>query len=575
MKRINKALCGTVLAVMISAMLTGAVFASPMDTRTLAMVNKPGVVMLYTEYTASMTWYEFMIDDGIYDYITSDIVDMLENGEIGEYDVMSAVIQLFTEYLQYFAYTTGNSRTDMVSTGYVGTGFIVTPDGYLVTNAHVVETDQDELYYSFAVSNLMSEVESEVTDFVEQMRREGYQLTSDEIEAMYGALFTLYAQNFDIKNIQPHYFCFMGNVQPGADISTKGMLMDLRKVGTPSSSRDIAILKMDGNNFPTVPLGDDSTLKTGDEIYAMGYPAIATVYGVVDAPHAMQEPTLTRGIVSAKKQWNDGGSIIQMDAAIHGGNSGGPLFNAKGEVVGINTFGLVDPGTGGEVAGVYFSVPISTAKIYLNELNITPTESKFTSDFKTALASYNSGDYSAALELLRGINETNPGYPVVQELLADARTAYDANPSPSSSAPPSSAEPPPVTPATSEPPPPVTASNESSPTVTSDTTGEPGISSVTLIIIIAAAVVVIAVVLIIVLVLGKKKKGAAPQQQRTPSQQQYAPPQRQNMPEAPQPATPDATQQAPQKPASAFCDQCGAQLTQNSKFCASCGARKD
>lgn len=251
-------------------------------------------------------------------------------------------------------------------------------------------------------------------------------MTQGELDGLYEAYFDLLAQSFDIGNLQKNYMCYLGNVQPGSDISVKGIGMDLRKIGAPSTSKDVAILKVEGNNFPTLPLGDDGTLKTGDQVYAMGYPAVATVYGAVSAPQAMQEPTMTQGIVSAKKQWSDGGSIIQMDAAIHGGNSGGPLFNADGEVIGINTFGLLDPATGERVDGMNFAIPVSTLKSYLSELNITPSESKFTTDYKKALAAFNSGNYNKALELLRGINETNPGYPVVQELLADARNAADA-----------------------------------------------------------------------------------------------------------------------------------------------------
>ncbi|NLW79169.1 MAG: trypsin-like serine protease [Ruminococcaceae bacterium] len=531
-----------------------------------------------------------------------DIYTMLENGTLGEDDIMSAFVQLYTEYLPYYAFTTGNSRTEAVSTGAVGTGFIVTPDGYLVTNAHVVETNEDELYYSFAVSNLSSVVETEVTTVVEDMRREGYQMSEYEINLMYETYFWLYAQNFDIGNLNTRYYCYMGNVQPGADISTKGVVMDVRKVGIPSTAKDVAILKMDGTNLPTIPLGDDATLKTGDPVYAMGYPAVATVYGAVDIPQAMQEPTLTQGIVSAKKQM-DSGAVIQMDAAIHGGNSGGPLFNSAGEVIGINTFGLVDPTTGEKYDGINFAVPISTVRVYLNELNVTPSESKFTADFKKALAAYNSGDHQTALDLLHGINDTNPGYPVVQELLADARAAYDANPR---------ATPAVVDSAANAP------ENVANPATTNAGSGFP----LYLIIIIAAAVVVVAAVIIVVVVLGRKKRarttaGMAAQGQPgyMPPAQPYAPPQpyaqpqpaQQPPPYAPQqqqpaqaytplqpqpPSTPAPAQQPTQQVAqpqpyaqppqgappagqgnTLTCPGCGAPLSAGSQFCNACGQK--
>ena len=95
---------------------------------------------------------------------------------------------------------------------------------------------------------------------------------------------------------------------------------------------------MEGTNLPTVKLGDDTKLKTGDRVYAMGYPAVATVTDVLNIAQAIQEPTLTQGIISARKEMAGGWSILQTDASIHGGNSGGPLFNDDGEVIEVNTF---------------------------------------------------------------------------------------------------------------------------------------------------------------------------------------------------------------------------------------------
>ncbi|MGN6759612.1 MAG: S1C family serine protease, partial [Thermomicrobiales bacterium] len=102
---------------------------------------------------------------------------------------------------------------------------------------------------------------------------------------------------------------------------------------------DLAVVKVDGQNLPTVPLGNSSALRVGDWVVAIGN-ALALQGG----------PTVTAGVVSAtgrdeQEPPNASGSaatlydLIQTDAAINPGNSGGPLVNMQGEVVGVNTLG--------------------------------------------------------------------------------------------------------------------------------------------------------------------------------------------------------------------------------------------
>jgi serine protease Do len=113
-------------------------------------------------------------------------------------------------------------------------------------------------------------------------------------------------------------------------------------------SSDIAVLKIDGHDFPTVHLGDSDQLGVGDYVLAIGEP-----FGL--------EETATAGIVSAKGRSLPGDGyvpFIQTDAAVNPGNSGGPLFDANGAVVGINA--QIYSNSGG-YQGVSFAIPINLA----------------------------------------------------------------------------------------------------------------------------------------------------------------------------------------------------------------------
>jgi len=111
---------------------------------------------------------------------------------------------------------------------------------------------------------------------------------------------------------------------------------------------DIAVLKIDAHELPTVQIGDSNQLHVGDYVLAIGEP-----FGL--------EETATAGIVSAKGRSLPGDGyvpFIQTDAAVNPGNSGGPLFDANGNVVGINA--QIYTNSGG-YQGVSFAIPINLA----------------------------------------------------------------------------------------------------------------------------------------------------------------------------------------------------------------------
>jgi serine protease Do len=173
-----------------------------------------------------------------------------------------------------------------------GSGFIISPDGYIVTNNHVID----------------------------------------------GA-----------SKIQVHW---------GADENGAGGHTSDAKIVGRDLATDIALLKIDaGQKLPSVPLGDSDRIRKGDWAIAIGNPY-------------QFENTLTVGVISAKgralglsDQTRSFENFIQTDAAINFGNSGGPLLNINGEVIGINT-----AIRGGGAQGLGFATPINTAKRLLPQL---------------------------------------------------------------------------------------------------------------------------------------------------------------------------------------------------------------
>jgi serine protease Do len=160
-------------------------------------------------------------------------------------------------------------------------------------------------------------------------------------------------------------------------------ILPAKLVGTDPLT-DLAVIKVEGKNLPNAPWGDSTKLHPGQTVLAFGNP-----FGF--------RFTVTRGIVSALNRPNMSGDdarkpgqFIQTDAAINPGNSGGPLVNARGEVVGINTF-LVSPS--GSFSGMGFAIPTQIVRPTVDKLiqfgkvthgymgigiaDVTPDNSKF------------------------------------------------------------------------------------------------------------------------------------------------------------------------------------------------------
>jgi S1-C subfamily serine protease len=188
----------------------------------------------------------------------------------------------------------------------VGTGFFVTDDGYIMTNNHVIATASGR----GTSTNI--------------------QITLD-------------------------------------DGSTK----TAKVVGTDAKA-DLALLKIDGSGYTALKLASLENVNVGDDVIAIGF-ALDLSNGGGQAGSSPGAPSVTQGIVSAKNRGIDETSnivlgSIQTDAAINHGNSGGPLIDFNGEVVGINTSLVPDTESGTAASGIGLAVGSDTINAVFQEL---------------------------------------------------------------------------------------------------------------------------------------------------------------------------------------------------------------
>lgn len=117
------------------------------------------------------------------------------------------------------------------------------------------------------------------------------------------------------------------------------------------TERDIAVLGVADRVFPYLQIHDYADMQTGDDVYAVGAP-ISMAY------------TLTKGVVSAKERQIGGYTYIQTDAAVNEGNSGGPLLNDQGNVIGVNTMKMSDS------EGIGLAIPMAAVNEFVQSLGI-------------------------------------------------------------------------------------------------------------------------------------------------------------------------------------------------------------
>jgi serine protease DegQ len=135
-------------------------------------------------------------------------------------------------------------------------------------------------------------------------------------------------------------------------------------VGEAMSGRNLALLRLEAADMPTLALGDSGTSKIGDRLHILGFPGVVLSHELLNAS-AKVEASVTNGAVSVFKQDVADQPVIQTDAPINVGNSGGALINASGELVGINT-AVLAKNLG--VEGIGFAIPVNLVRGVMHEI---------------------------------------------------------------------------------------------------------------------------------------------------------------------------------------------------------------
>jgi len=209
-----------------------------------------------------------------------------------------------------------------------GSGFFISSNGYIATNAHVTQMWHDG---EDKAKQLL------LTRFILAVGRSFYNLDPN---SMTQAQYDFIRKNTTaLNNFNMYHLVVIpdGTSMPFEDKpSGYGA-----PTGETDSAKDVAVVKIEVKNAPVLIFADSDSVKVSDTDTVIGYPGVADMgeFKNILAPKAQLEATFTYGHISANKPSASGATVLQTDANIDHGNSGGPVLNDKGQVIGLATFG--------------------------------------------------------------------------------------------------------------------------------------------------------------------------------------------------------------------------------------------
>jgi V8-like Glu-specific endopeptidase len=296
-------------------------------------------------------------------------------------------------------------RTYNVQLISLGSGFFISSNGYIATNAHVVSSTHD------------GEDKMKQALFVQMVHQFGQQVGRDprsfssEILNQLQERSTL--QSFQVLH---HVIIPDGSALP----------FEIKQYGAPTGEsqdqgKDVAIVKIEVKNAPVLKLADSEKVQLQDHVTVIGYPGAADTFnsGLLSSKSAL-EATINDGKISAKKQASSGAPILQTSTAATHGNSGGPVLNDASEVVGLLTF-RGDTVNGQEVSGFSFIVPSNTVMEYVKSAGAANNEGPTDTLYREGLDYYWNQYYSSAIPKFEEVKRMFPQHSEVDRLVQSSQ----------------------------------------------------------------------------------------------------------------------------------------------------------
>jgi len=299
-----------------------------------------------------------------------------------------------------------------------GTGFIIHPDGWIGTNGHVVKPvykDDAEHIANFLEQAVEKACGPGLAKLPAKRRKARMEAILKDPENRRGVKLTKKLDAFLPTGLAQKGFpavvkAYSPPIDP--DLLPKGG-------GKPELPMlDAAIIKIEATNLPTVRLAPSiQVVALGQQIVIVGYPGVVVWHDFL-SKKSRAEATVTFGRISAFRLDVNERWILQTDASISWGNSGGPAFDVRGAVIGAATFISTTLEGDQAIQGFNFLIPVDTIQAMARQIGLTPsTDSPFTRTWDQAMEAIIEGKYREALAYAEAADKLVPGLIDVQRFI--------------------------------------------------------------------------------------------------------------------------------------------------------------
>jgi serine protease Do len=316
-----------------------------------------------------------------------------------------------------------------------GSGFIVHPDGYIATNGHVVtqyyDMNQSRLAREFlerAVAQACGPALAMVPDGARKIRLRA--IAADPVNRGKVQLFKRLQVHLSTGEIYAAEIkAYSPAIKPEEALSASTSASAGPKLEPERSGKDVALLKIDAHDLPTVRLAPSSAnLRLGELVFVLGYPGVVLNHDFLSRQSQL-EASVTVGRVSGFKIDLTNRRVIQTDASITWGNSGGPAFNLQGEVIGVATFISTTNEGDQAIQGFNFLIPVDSVREFAGQIGVVPEpDTLFMREWSQGVKAYFAGEYRRSLAHTDAATRIMAGFPDIDRLRADAQMQLDRIP---------------------------------------------------------------------------------------------------------------------------------------------------